>query len=114
MRLAARARSFNLTVTNVPGPQIPLYMIGSRMLAAYPLGPLFLDQALNIALLSYDGRLHWGFNGDWDVLPDLRDLVTAIRASFDELLRVTETAHSRTRTGNRQPRAKDPSGKHKR
>lgn len=114
MRLAARARSFNLTVTNVPGPQIPLYMIGSRMLAAYPLGPLFLDQALNIALLSYDGRLHWGFNGDWDVLPDLRDLVTAIRASFDELLQVTETAHAQTRTGNRQPRAKDPSGKHKR
>ncbi len=114
MRLAARARPFNLIVTNVPGPQIPLYMIGSRMLAAYPLGPLFLDQALNIALLSYDGRLHWGFNGDWDVLPDLRDLVTAIRASFDELLQATETAHAQTRTGSRQPRAKDPSGKHKR
>jgi len=86
MRLAARARAFNLTVTNVPGPQLPLYMIGSRMLAAYPLGPLFLNQALNIALLSYDGRLHWGLNGDWDVLPDLRDLVTAIHASFGELL----------------------------
>jgi WS/DGAT/MGAT family acyltransferase len=86
MRLAARARSFNLTVTNVPGPQIPLYLIGSRMSAAYPLGPLFADQALNIALLSYDGRLHWGLNADWDVLPDLRDLVAAIRASFDELL----------------------------
>jgi len=93
MRLAARARAFNLTVTNVPGPQLPLYMIGSRMLAAYPLGPLFLDQALNIALLSYDGRLHWGLNGDWDVLPDLRDLVTAIHASFDELLQAaTNTA----------------------
>lgn len=93
MRLAARARAFNLTVTNVPGPQLPLYMIGSRMLAAYPLGPLFLNQALNIALLSYDGRLHWGLNGDWDVLPDLRDLVTAIHASFDELLQAaTNTA----------------------
>jgi len=93
MRLAARARAFNLTVTNVPGPQLPLYMIGSRMLAAYPLGPLFLDQALNIALLSYDGRLHWGLNGDWDVLPDLRDLVGAIHASFGELLQAaTNTA----------------------
>jgi len=89
MRLAARARAFNLTVTNVPGPQLPLYMIGSRMLAAYPLGPLFLNQALNIALLSYDGRLHWGLNGDWDVLPDLRDLVGAIHASFDELLQAS-------------------------
>jgi len=38
-------------------------------------------------LLSYDGRLHWGLNADWDVLPDLCDLVAAIRASFDELLR---------------------------
>ena len=93
MRLAARARAFNLTVTNVPGPQLPLYMIGSRMLAAYPLGPLFLNQALNIALLSYDGRLQWGLNGDWDVLPDLRDLVGAIHASFDELLQAaTNTA----------------------
>jgi diacylglycerol O-acyltransferase len=93
MRLAARARSFNLTVTNVPGPQIPLYMIGARMTAAYPLGPLFADQALNIALLSYDGRLHWGLNADWDVLPDLRDLVDAIRASFDEFMRVIGTPH---------------------
>jgi diacylglycerol O-acyltransferase len=88
MRLAARARSFNLTVTNVPGPQLPLYMIGSRMMAAYPLGPLFADQALNIALLSYDGRLHWGLNADWDALPDLGDLVEAIRASFEEFVRV--------------------------
>jgi len=114
MRLAARARSFNLTVTNVPGPQIPLYMIGSRMLAAYPLGPLFFDQALNIALLSYDGRLHWGLNGDWDVLPDLRDLVTAIHASFDELVQATETANVQTHTRSRQPRAGNSSGKHKR
>ena len=96
MRLAARARSFNLTVTNVPGPQIPLYMIGARMTAAYPLGPLFADQALNIALLSYDCRLHWGLNADWDVLPDLRDLVDAIRASFDEFLRVIGTPHKTT------------------
>jgi WS/DGAT/MGAT family acyltransferase len=107
MRLAARARSFNLTVTNVPGPQIPLYMIGSRMTAAYPLGPLFLDQALNIALLSYDGKLHWGLNADWDVLPDLLDLVTAIRASFDEFLEAIETPHA-------QLRARDSAGGHKR
>jgi diacylglycerol O-acyltransferase / wax synthase len=86
MRLATRARSFNLTVTNVPGPQIPLYLLGAKMQAAYPLGPLFLNQALNIALLSYNGRLHWGFNADYDTLPDLRDLVAAIRASFDETL----------------------------
>jgi WS/DGAT/MGAT family acyltransferase len=114
MRLAARARSFNLTVTNVPGPQLPLYMLGSRMSAAYPLGPLFLDQALNIALFSYNDRLHWGFNADWDVLPDLRDLVAAIRASFDGLLQATERARAQTRTGSRRPRARDSSGESKR
>ncbi|HYL57515.1 MAG TPA: wax ester/triacylglycerol synthase family O-acyltransferase [Candidatus Acidoferrales bacterium] len=86
MRLAARARSFNLTVTNVPGPQIPLYLLGCAMKAAYPLGPLFEHQALNIALLSYDGALHWGFNADYDALPDLRDLVDSIHASFEELM----------------------------
>lgn len=85
MRLATRARSYNLTVTNVPGPQIPLYLLGSKMIAAYPLGPLFENQALNIALLSYDGNLNWGFNADYDALPDLTDLVAAIRASFAEL-----------------------------
>ena len=114
MRLAARARPFNLIVTNVPGPQIPLYMIGSRLLAGYPIGPLFLDQSLNIALLSYDGRLYWGFNGDWDVLPDLRDLVAAIRTSFDELLQAAETAPVQTRTHSRRPPAKHSSGERKR
>ncbi len=85
MRLAARARSFNLTVTNVPGPQIPLYLAGAKMQAAYPLGPLFEKQALNIALLSYDSHLFWGFNADYDVLPDLADFAAAIQASFEEL-----------------------------
>ena len=106
MRLAARARSFNLTVTNVPGPQLPLYMIGSQMSAAYPLAPLFLDQSLNIALFSYDGRVHWGLNADWDVLPDLGDLVAAIRASFDGLLQATEPAHAQTRTPSRREPSK--------
>jgi WS/DGAT/MGAT family acyltransferase len=96
MRLAARARSFNLTVTNVPGPQIPLYLLGCAMKAAYPLGPLFEHQALNIALLSYDGALHWGFNADYDALPDLSELVDSIRASFEELLGAADMERART------------------
>lgn len=85
MRLAARARSFNLTVTNVPGPQLPLYFLGAKMEAAYPLGPLFQNQGLNIALLSYDGRLHWGLNADYDTMRDLEHLTAAIRTSFDQM-----------------------------
>lgn len=85
MRLAAQASPFNLVVTNVPGPPFPLYLLGARMLEAYPLVPLFLGQALGIALFSNAGKLFWGFNADWDALPDLHDLVGAVDASFAEL-----------------------------
>jgi diacylglycerol O-acyltransferase / wax synthase len=84
-RVAAMSRPFNLVVTNVPGPQFPVYVLGSRMLACYPLVPLYQNQALGIALFSYDGRLHWGFNADWDALPDLHDLVDAVDAEIAAL-----------------------------
>ncbi|MEO6025959.1 MAG: wax ester/triacylglycerol synthase family O-acyltransferase [Candidatus Binatia bacterium] len=77
-RLTTLARPYNLVTTNVPGPPIPVYVAGARMLACYPLVPLFQNQALGVALFSYDGRLHWGFNADWDALPDLHDLVQAV------------------------------------
>ncbi len=50
---------FNVIVTNVPGPQFPLYLNGARLEAAYPFVPLFEGQGLGIALFSYDGTLHW-------------------------------------------------------
>jgi WS/DGAT/MGAT family acyltransferase len=84
-RLAARTRAYNLIVTNVPGPQIPLYMLGAKVVEAFPLVPLFNNQAIGIALFSYDNKLCWGFNADWDLMPDLRDFVRGIRDSFDEL-----------------------------
>ena len=58
------------------------------MLACYPLVPLFRNQALGIALFSYDGRLYWGFNADWDAVPDLHDLVEAVGAEWAALCRV--------------------------
>jgi WS/DGAT/MGAT family acyltransferase len=87
-RLAAGSRPFNLVVTNVPGPGVPAYVLGSRMLACYPLVPLFRNQALGIALFSYDGRLWWGFNADWDAVPDLHDLVELVDAEAAALARV--------------------------
>jgi diacylglycerol O-acyltransferase len=84
-RFATRMNPYNLLVTNVPGPQFPLYMLGARMLEAYPLVPLFENQALGIALFSYAGRLYWGFNGDWDLLPDLHRIVEDVAESFAEL-----------------------------
>jgi diacylglycerol O-acyltransferase len=87
-RLAAASRPFNLVVTNVPGPRFPVYVLGARMLACYPLVPLYQNQALGIALFSYDGRLHWGFNADWDALPDLHDVVDAVGTEVEALRRV--------------------------
>jgi len=85
--LAARRRAFNLVVTNVPGPRRPLYLLGARLREAYPVVPLFERQALGIALLSYDGSLHFGLNADRDVFPDLHDLTVCLAAEFDELCR---------------------------
>jgi len=84
-RLAARSRPFNVVVTNVPGPQFRAYLLGAPLLAAYPLVPLYRNQALGIALFSYDGGLFWGLNADWDAVPDLHDLVEAIRSDFEAL-----------------------------
>jgi WS/DGAT/MGAT family acyltransferase len=84
-RLAATRRAFNLVVTNVPGPPVPIYMAGAKMLASYPLVPLFENQALGVALFSYDDGLHWGFNADWDAVPDLHDFVGAVEEEFEKL-----------------------------
>ena len=72
-------------MTDVPGPRAPLYLLGARMLEAYPLVPLLPGQALGIACMSYAGGLYWGFNADWDRLPDLHDCVTAVDRNFREL-----------------------------
>jgi diacylglycerol O-acyltransferase / wax synthase len=85
-RLASVSRPFNLVVTNVPGPQFPLYFLGARLLECYPVVPIFHYQALGIALFSYDGRLFWGFNADWDAVPDLHDLVGLVDDEFRRLV----------------------------
>ena len=95
VRLAARARPYNLIVTNVPGPQIPLYLQGALMRTAYPVVPLFENLALVVGLFSYNGGLFWGVNGDWEKLPDLHDFVLGLEHSFEELQRVAAAAAPR-------------------
>jgi hypothetical protein len=86
-RLQARQRFFNLVVTNVPGPQIPLYLLGRRMVSFYPVVPLAHHQALGIAIMSYDGRLGFGLLGDYDAMGDLEALADDLRVAIDELTR---------------------------
>jgi WS/DGAT/MGAT family acyltransferase len=83
--LAARMNPYNLIVTNVPGPQTPLYLLGAPMIEGFPHVPLFENQGLAVALFSYNGRLCWGFNADWDLVPDLDVFVAAVERSFNEL-----------------------------
>jgi WS/DGAT/MGAT family acyltransferase len=87
VRLTTRSRPFNLVVTNVPGPQIPLYMLGARLKEFYPMLALLQNQGLGVALFSYEGRLCWGFIADWELVPDLHDFVLDIEASFGDLRR---------------------------
>lgn len=80
------SKVYNLVITNVPGPQRPLYAAGSRMLSAYPVVPLTRNQALSIGLISYDGGVYFGLYADRDALPDLHILVACLQESADELL----------------------------
>jgi diacylglycerol O-acyltransferase / wax synthase len=81
----ARPLIFNLVVSNVPGPQRPLYLLGRRIREIYPFVPLSpQNHALSIGMLSYDGRIYFGIVGDRDTLPDLDDLAAALRESLRE------------------------------
>ena len=84
-RLQASQRAFNVVVTNVPGPQFPLYMLGRKLLRIYPQVPLVRNTALGIAIMSYDGTLNFGLLGDYDALPDLDDLAAALREAIAAL-----------------------------
>ena len=84
-RLQARQRLFNLVVTNVPGPQFPLYLLGRELEAIYPMVPLAENTALGIAILSYNGQLNFGLVADYDALADVEVLAEELEASVDEL-----------------------------
>ncbi len=75
----------NVVVTNVPGPQFPLFLRGGRLLEAFPFVPLFSNNPIGIAALSYDGQLNFGLTGDWDLVPDLELLEGGIREALSEL-----------------------------
>lgn len=83
---------FQMVVTNVPGPPIPLYLLEAPLLAAHPMVPLLGTLGLNVALFSYRDVLSWGFTADWDLMPDLHDFALSIEASFAQLCRAAGTA----------------------
>ncbi len=94
MSMAARAAHrqplFNVICTNVPGPQFPLYLMGARMLEAFPIVPLTKNTSVVVGILSYDGILHFGLFGDRDACPDIEHLAACIDDAFADLVKAAE------------------------
>jgi diacylglycerol O-acyltransferase len=112
-RLQARQRFFNLVVTNVPGPQFPLYLLGRRLRRLYPVVPLARRQALGIAIMSYDGQLGFGLLGDFDALPGLELVARDLEDAIARLARAAGVGAGRSprrrtprRPGTRRPAAR--------
>jgi WS/DGAT/MGAT family acyltransferase len=84
-RLVARQRFANLIVSNVPGPQVPLYLNGAQLVVAYPVMPLGPTLGLSVAVTSLSGTMGFGFTGDWDTVPDIDVLPEALLESMAEL-----------------------------
>jgi diacylglycerol O-acyltransferase / wax synthase len=85
-RLNFSTRLFNLLVTNVPGPQFPLYVRGRELEAVFPVAFLPKDHALAVAIMSYNGQMNFGLLGDYDALADIAVVAEGIDASLEELV----------------------------
>jgi WS/DGAT/MGAT family acyltransferase len=93
-RVPVQNTLLNTVSTNVPGPQVPLYLAGHKLLAWYPLGIVSGNIGLFVAILSYSQKLTYGLLVDPKLVPDLWDLADCLRASYDELRAAAEQAHS--------------------
>ncbi|WP_240769608.1 WS/DGAT/MGAT family O-acyltransferase [Nocardioides sp.] len=107
-RLAAAElrRGYQISVTNVPGPQAPLYAAGARMLASYPVPPLLPGHPLAIGVTSYDGGVYYGITADRDWIPDADLLGVCLREAIDELLDLSSATRQRAPRGRRGPTPK--------
>ena len=77
---------FNLIVSNVPGPDFPLYLAGARMVAMYPLGPIIEGVGVNVTVFSYLDTMYVGIQGCWDLVPDIDAIAEGMESSLSELL----------------------------
>jgi diacylglycerol O-acyltransferase / wax synthase len=103
-RLQFSTRLFNLLVTNIPGPQVPLYILGHKLEDLFPLAFLPAGHALAIAIMSYDGRIEYGLLGDFDALPDIDVIADGIDLALAELV-----AAAGVQNGNAPIRTDSPS-----
>jgi diacylglycerol O-acyltransferase len=114
-RINFSTRLFNLLVTNIPGPQFPLYLLGRELEDLYPVAFLPRDHALAVAIMSYNGGIAFGLLADYDAMPDLDGLGEMIVAARDELVeaakRSGEDGAPKTRARTSRPRTSAPASK---
>jgi len=103
-RLNFSTRLFNVIVTNVPGPQIPLYVLGRELEDVFPVAFLPENHALAIAIMSYNGKIDFGLLGDYDAMEDVNLIAEGIEAEVKQLLEAAEESERRNR--QRQKRRK--------
>ncbi|MGI8429778.1 MAG: WS/DGAT/MGAT family O-acyltransferase [Solirubrobacteraceae bacterium] len=102
-RLHFNTRLFNLLVTNIPGPQVPLYVLGRKLEDLFPVAFLPKDHGLAIAVMSYDGGLDYGLLGDYEALGDIDVVADGIEAALQELLEAARRAPARSSPARRKP-----------
>ncbi len=100
---AAEAQGVNLVITNVPGPQFPMFMAGAEMVETYPVPPLMKGFSLAIGVTSYDGGVYYGITADRDVLPDIDVLGQCLREALDELVDSSSDSRPRAPRGRKKP-----------
>ncbi len=113
-RMQSRQRFFNMVVTNVPGPQFPLYLMGRELRAVFPMVPLAKRQAVCFGIMSYNGQVNFGLIGDYDAMADIDSLAHDLAESLSELASLASppprTRAARGRTASRQRPVVPPSG----
>jgi diacylglycerol O-acyltransferase / wax synthase len=103
-------RTMNTVTTNVPGPQFPLYFAGREMLEYLPYVPIGPGVRIGVAILSYNGRLHFAVTGDYDTAPDIGILAGGIEAALEALVGLARISPATSETGSRRRAAAGPRG----
>jgi diacylglycerol O-acyltransferase / wax synthase len=91
MKLADKHRpAFNVTISNVPGPQFPLYSAGAKLIAWYPMGPIFDGGGLNMTVMSYCGTVHFGLVACKETVPRVNEIAAGLADAVAELLKAAD------------------------
>ncbi len=109
-RLQPAQRFFNLVVTNVPGPQFPLYVLGRKMESIFPMVPLARRQALCVGIISYNGQVNFGLVGDYDAMADLDSFALDLEVAIEETISTAPAKRAKAPKAAKQKAASNGSG----